>query len=108
MPGSNPRGRSSGLGPGRPGFTSPPIRWATPTRVSGVTKDSSGAVLGGCTVILYQTSTDLVLNETVSDITTGEYIFDVSPSYGAFYLTAFNPNDPATVAGVTLNTITAV
>lgn len=73
--------------------------------ITGVTKDSSGAVLGSCTVKLYRTSDDVELLSTVSDAITGAYVF-YNASAGPFYLVAYKSGSPD-VAGTTINTIVA-
>ena len=71
--------------------------------ISGITKDSTGAALGGCTVKLYRTSDDVLLGTTVSDATTGEYKFNASHCC-AQYLVAYKAGSPD-VAGTTVNTL---
>jgi hypothetical protein len=73
--------------------------------VSGVTRDNTGAPLGGCTVKLYDTPTDTVLAQTVSD-GSGNYAFNLS-LYGPFYCVAYLPGSPD-VAGTTIDTLVAV
>ena len=73
--------------------------------VSGVTRDSSSNPLAGCTVKLYDTPTDALIAQTVSDAS-GNYSFTVS-LYGPFYVVAYLPGSPD-VAGTTINTLIAV
>lgn len=72
--------------------------------ISGVTRNASGAVLGGVTVQAFRTSDDAVSGEVVSDVGDGTYsvaTLDDSGHYAVGYL------DVATdVAGTTVNTLT--
>ena len=103
MPASNPRGRAGG-GPGRPlGFHSPHIAWSTPPSISGITKDSAGTVLGSCTVKLYATATDLVLQSAISDPSTGAYTFYLALNIPC-YVVAYKVGAPD-VAGTTVKTL---
>src|SRR2546428_3345442 len=55
-----------------------PLRTTTPVynfTIGGITKDSSGNALGGCTVKLYATATDTMLQTVTSDAATGAYLF---------------------------------
>ena len=74
--------------------------------ISGVTKDSSGAPLGGCAVHLFESATDAELAETVSD-GAGNYTFALRTNSGFFYVVAYKPGAPD-VAGTTVNTLVAV
>jgi len=73
--------------------------------ISGVTRDSAGAALAGCTVHLFSTATDTELAETVSD-GSGAYSFSLGGNAGFYYCTAYKPGSPD-VAGITLNTLVA-
>jgi hypothetical protein len=73
--------------------------------ITGVTKDSSGAALGGCTVKLFNRATDAKEQETVSD-GSGNYSFIVSRTQ-TYYVVAYLPGSPD-VAGTTLNTLAGV
>lgn len=73
-------------------------------QISGVTKDSAGAVLGSCTVKLYRTSDDVLLFTTTSDATTGAYQFLNASPFFACYVVAYKAGSPDT-AGTTVNTI---
>lgn len=73
--------------------------------VAGVTKDSTGALLGACTVRLFDTATNVLVATTDSD-ESGNFAFYVSPDT-AYYIVAYKPGTPD-VAGTTVNTITAV
>jgi hypothetical protein len=72
--------------------------------ITGVTRDSTNAVLAGCTVDLFRTLTDERVAVTVSD-QSGNYSFE-NPGSGPFYLVAYKAGAPD-VAGTTVNTITA-
>jgi hypothetical protein len=74
--------------------------------ISGVTLDSAGAVLGGVHVELFDTATDLVESRTISDATTGTYVFHVTPS-STKYAVAYKAGTPD-VAGTTVNTLVGV
>lgn len=85
-------------------FRSPPLDTRNP-RITGVTRDSTSAVLGGCVVQLFRTIDDLLMGEAVSDATTGYYTLSaVGP--GPFYIVAYKAGSPD-VAGTTVNTLTA-
>lgn len=70
--------------------------------ITGVTRDSGGAALAGCTVDLFITSNDTLKYTTVSDAG-GNFSFD-NPGTGPFYLVAYKPGAPD-VAGTTVNTL---
>lgn len=75
--------------------------------ISGVTKDSAGAILGSCVVKLYRTLTDQELEATVSDSVTGAYSFNsVGPGL-TYYVVAYKPGAPD-VMGTTLNTLVGI
>lgn len=72
--------------------------------VSGVTKDSAGAVLGGCTVKLFRTADDIEVQESLSD-GSGNYAFQpVNNGNGPYYVVAYKAGSPD-VAGTTVNTV---
>lgn len=98
-----PIGRS---GTGRVGgvnraFRSPPFSTLS-VRITGITKNSTGAALGGCTVDLFRTLDDLFLGTTTSD-GSGNYSL-VAPIGGPFYVVAYLAGAPD-VAGTTVNTL---
>lgn len=70
--------------------------------ITGVTRDSAGAALGGCTVQLFRTIDDAFRSEVVSD-GSGNYVLypDVT---GPFYVVAYKAGAPD-VAGTTVNTL---
>jgi hypothetical protein len=70
--------------------------------IAGVSKDSTGAALGGCTVKLFNSTTDIMEQITISD-GSGNYSFNVDKTqqyYAVFYKAGGTP-----VAGTTLNTL---
>ena len=73
--------------------------------LNGITKDSSGAVLGNCVVMLFRTGDDTVESETVSD-GSGNYSFTRGNNLAA-YCVAYKSGSPD-VAGTTVNTLTGV
>lgn len=75
--------------------------WA---RITGVTRDSTGAVLGGCAVHVFRTSDDLERDMVTSDAGDGTYSVGVDTD-AAHYCVAYRPNAPD-VAGTTVNTLT--
>lgn len=73
-----------------------------PFTISGVTKDSSGAALGGCRVVLYRTADDSIAAQTISD-GSGNYSFSASSSL-THYVVAYKAGAPD-VTGATVNTL---
>lgn len=98
----------------RPGSKSlgvpPTMRGALPLpavgfRISGVTRDSLGSPLAGCSVALYRTADDRLVDRVVSDAG-GAYAF-TSPSVPtAYYVVAYKAGG-GDVAGTTANTVVA-
>ena len=76
-------------------------------RISGVTKDSAGVILGSCVVELYRTSDDMPLEKVTSDATTGVYQFSSVSLGQAYYVVAYKAGAPD-VAGTTVNTLVGV
>lgn len=70
--------------------------------ISGVTKDSTGAVLGSCTVKLFNTATNILEQTTVSDAS-GNYSFTVDKTQ-TYYEVSYKAGAPD-VAGTTVNTL---
>lgn len=103
--GARPGGRADrGIAPWQGGSqlpTEPPIV------LTGVTKNSVGAALGGCIVQLFETATDRFVVETVSDPTTGVFVFYVGLGTGPYYAVAYLAGAPD-VAGTTVNTLVGV
>jgi hypothetical protein len=75
--------------------------------VTGVTKNSQGVNLGGCTVDLFRTVDDLKVNSVVSDSSGNFTIVLGTDSYHAYYLTAYLSGSPD-VAGITVNNINTI
>jgi len=73
--------------------------------ISGVTKDSTGAVLPACTVDLFRTADDVFVATTTSD-GSGNYSFSLAGG-GTYYLVAYKAGAPD-VAGTTVNTLEAI
>jgi hypothetical protein len=70
--------------------------------ISGVTRDSTGAALASCTVELFDTRSDTVVQRAVSD-GSGAYSFGVSGG-GSYYVVAYRAGAPD-LAGTTVNTL---
>lgn len=73
-------------------------------RISGVTRDAAGAVLGGCTVDLFRTSDDLKRDSVVSDAGDGTYSVGADTD-ATHYAVAYLAGSPDR-AGTTVNTLT--
>ena len=71
--------------------------------VFGVTKDSTGAPLGNCEVDLFNSATDMVLDQTMSDAN-GNYDFRSASLTTQYYVVAYKAGSPD-VAGTTVNTL---
>lgn len=84
-------------------FRSPVMFSDKAYKISGITKDSTGAVLGGCLVSLFYTQGDTLICKMLSDATTGEYSFGMGPSLDC-YVVAYKAGAPD-VAGTTVNTL---
>lgn len=90
-------------------FSTPLLK--TPTffgsfSISGVTRDSTGAVLANCAVDLFLTAEDTLVAQTVSD-GSGNFSFTVSGNSQNYFLRAYKPGSPD-VAGTSVNTLIAV
>lgn len=73
--------------------------------ITGTTIGAGGAILGSCTVKLYETPTDLIMDTgVISDATTGVYVA-TSPNSTNCYAVAYKAGSPD-VAGTTVNTLT--
>ena len=72
--------------------------------VTGITRDSAGAVLTGCVVDLFLTGGDVLLASITSD-GAGAFSFH-NPGSGPFYIVAYKAGSPD-VAGTTANTVLA-
>ena len=73
-------------------------------RITGITKDATGAALPSCRVELYLTAMDVSIQEAISD-ETGSFSFNM-PGTGPFYIVAYKAGLPD-VAGTTVNTLVA-
>lgn len=95
-----------GLFLGRPGLAllSPPPG-ARNFTITGVTRDSTTAALGGCIVQLFRTGDDSFVAQTTSD-GSGNYSFTVSDNSSTYFVTAYKAGAPD-VFGTTVNTLTA-
>jgi hypothetical protein len=96
------RGLGLGVGPSFQGALPLPVTRFT---ISGVTRDSGGAVLGSCVVHLFRTADDLLFEQVTSDATTGAFTVSSVGLAESYYLVAYKPGSPD-VAGTTLNTLT--
>lgn len=79
----------------------PPTRY----KISGVTKDSTGTPLAGCTVDVFRTATDEITGTALSN-DNGEYQVE-APTQNAHYAVAYKAGSPD-VAGTTRNDVTGV
>lgn len=70
------------------------------TALTGITRDSAGAVLGLCRVDLCQNN---VISRSITSDAGGNYSF-VNPGSGPFFLVAYKQGSPD-VAGTTVNTL---
>lgn len=84
-------------------FRSPKFSTINP-RITGTTKDSTGAALASCVVQLFRTLDDQIMFESVSD-GAGAYELTALGS-GPFYVVAYKAGAPD-VAGTTVNTLSA-
>ena len=84
-------------------FTSP-VMYGVQLGITGITKDSTGAVLGNCTLELFYTNDDVLVGKTMSD-SNGVYTFLVGSAFPC-YVVAYKTGSPD-VAGTTVNTLTA-
>jgi hypothetical protein len=76
-------------------------------RITGTTRDSTGAVLGNCTVDWFNTADDVKLDSATSDAN-GLFEFRTGGQPpNAYYLVAYKAGSPD-VAGTTINTITGI
>jgi len=73
--------------------------------LTGITRDSTGAVLGNCDVIIFKTGDDVKVAQTISD-GSGNYSV-VLPTNSRHYVVSYKTGSPD-VTGATLNTLTAV
>lgn len=92
-----------GFADGESGGLFPPV-----VQIAGVSRDSTGAILGGCTCTLFRVDgTDFIQEQrTISDPTTGAYVFNVSPT--AVYRVTFDLAGAPIRAGITLKSLSGV
>lgn len=77
--------------------------WAASNRaIIGISRDSTGAILGTCMVDLFITGSDALVERITSDAS-GNFRFG-NPGTGPFYLVAYKAGSPD-VAGTTVNTL---
>ena len=76
--------------------------YASNRAITGVTRDSTGAVLANCHVDLFISNADVLRAETTSDAS-GNFSFG-NPGTGPFYIVAYKTGSPD-VAGTTANTL---
>jgi hypothetical protein len=72
-------------------------------RLTGVTQDATGAVLGACTVNLFDTLTNVLLQTVVSD-GLGAYAFTIGTGTQQCYIVAYKATAPD-VYGTTVNSL---
>ena len=74
--------------------------------ISGVTRNASGNALGGCTVEVFESVSNLFRGSTTSD-GSGNYAVEISGDMGiTFFANAYLSSSP-NVAGTTINTLVA-
>jgi hypothetical protein len=81
---------------------------AQPARyvVSGVTRDQGTlAVIGGCTVSVFETTTNRFMGTVVSDATTGVYSVDVPSGETGFVFRAVAVTGDGVKVGATVSTL---
>lgn len=76
-------------------------------RITGITKDSTGAVLGNCIVDWFNTANDALLGTTTSDVNGAFEFRTAGQPPNAYYLVAYKAGAPD-VTGATVNTLTGV
>lgn len=84
-----------------PNFCGGRLRPTAGWTLSGITKDSTGAALAGCTVSLYRTTDDRLMEKVISD-GSGAYRFSTIGLSETYYVVAYKPGSPD-VAGTTRN-----
>jgi hypothetical protein len=73
--------------------------------ITGVTRDSTGAALGSCPLVLFRTADNSIAALTTSDAS-GAYRIEASPAL-THYLVAYKAGAPD-VAGTTVNTLVGI
>ncbi len=76
-----------------------------PYSITGISRDANGAALAGCTVKLFRTVDDSLVNQATSDAN-GIYTTPASPLF-THYVVSYKSGSPD-VAGTTVNTLTGV
>ena len=71
--------------------------------VFGITKDRTGVPLGNCVVHLFNSATDVLVEQNTSDAN-GNYEFRSASLTTLYYVVAYKPGSPD-VAGATVNTL---
>jgi hypothetical protein len=87
-------------------FSTPIARAPDHFYIAGVTRNASGAPLGGCWVKLYPSANDAEVQTTTSDAS-GNYQFVVPDNIARYYVDAYLPGSPD-VAGTTVNTLIGI
>jgi len=72
--------------------------------LSGLSKDSAGAILGNCQVLVFRTESKVLVAETISDAA-GAWSVGV-PDVGPYFLVEYKVGSPD-VAGSSVNTLAA-
>lgn len=101
---SSPVNLGQGRGPFHPKAFFIPFKQPARYIISGVTRDSTGALLGSATVDLFDTATDTIRGTTISDAN-GNYLLDAQID-STYYLVAYKTGAPD-VAGTSVNTLVA-
>jgi hypothetical protein len=73
-------------------------------RLTGITRDATGAPLGNCVVHWFDATTDRLYYQTTSDANGAFEFREAGQPPNAYYLVAYKPGSPA-VAGTTVNTL---
>jgi hypothetical protein len=74
-------------------------------QISGITRDSTGAVLGSCEVRVFRTEDNLFIGSTTSDPTTGAWSLQIWAG-GPFFFVEYKTGSPDK-AGASLRTLVA-
>ena len=73
-------------------------------RITGVTRDNTGAALGNCEVHLFRTATDVEVDQVTSDAS-GNFTLNGTGLGQTYYIVAYKAGG-TDVAGTTVNTLT--
>lgn len=98
----NTLGKRLGVGPN---FCGGRLLPSVKLMISGVTKDSTGSILGNAVVNLFQNDTDKCLEEVISDEGTGAYSVSSVGLGQNYYVRAYKAGAPD-VAGTSRNDLT--